>query len=165
MRIFLAALSLCVACCFSAKAENPESAESPEVSCGGAHFQVIHIRYGFAHNHYYVLGAVAGATQKKLLYSYYGGYFNAGCITGGRGRPRILLHTDCGGSGCIYQHGIIDPKNLRFLRRPSEDDLHDHYDAAGAVLKMKPEDVPTFDSSMAGAVPSFCCKLKPDGEY
>ena len=131
-------------------------AETVDASCGGSSFQVDITR----HEHpldtkYQLYGTPAGGGAKKRLLTWDGGGFDAGCVADAQGHQLVMVQVNCGGSVCTDEFGLVDPRNLRWLLKPSGKNRRNDK-AAAAILKLPPKRMPYLES---GKPPAFCCEV------
>ena len=114
------AASLVLAIAASALPAAAVRAQTFSTACGAADFRVeaTHGEHPLA-NVYRLYGGAHGAAAQLLYTADVGGWFYAACVKDGRGRPRLLFQSSCGGSACVEdKFGVIDPATLAVLLRP-----------------------------------------------
>ena len=120
-------------------------------ACGAADFRVeaTHGEHPLD-NVYRLYGGVHGAAARLLYTGDVGGWFYAACVKDGKGRPRLLFQSSCGGSACVEdKFGIVDPDTFALLLRPGSAN-RGNIKAADAVLARKTPWIANDGSA-------FCC--------
>ena len=129
-------------------------AQAFSATCGAADFRVeaTHGEHPL-HNVYRLEGGPRGANAKLLYTADVGGWFHAACIKDGRGRPRLLFQSSCGGSACVEdKFGIVDPDTLAVLLRPGSAN-RGNIRRADALLERKTPWIANDGSA-------FCCDTR-----
>ncbi|MFZ6653770.1 hypothetical protein [Undibacterium sp. TJN19] len=143
-KYFVTAFVLLSMACFS-------YAESVTTTCGDSKFEVQMKNEGGPLETKFDLYGIKGK-EKKKLFTLGAGNFDAVCMKNKSGKAMLVFQSDCGGSVCVPEYGIVETDKLGLLLTPGQKNKSN----AKAAEKILSTPVP----DLSEVSEKFCCEIK-----
>ena len=126
-------------------------AETVTTTCGESKFEVQMKNDGGPLETKFDLYGIKGK-EKKKLFTLGAGNFDAACLKNKSGKAMLVFQSDCGGSVCVPEYGIVETDKLSMLLTPGQTNKSN----AKAAEKILGAPVPELSETSE----KFCCEAK-----